>query len=287
MPRAAFLTLEERGSFVVDDALAMDELARRGWQVEEIPWTREAAWEQYTCVVVRTTWDYQRDFAGFLTKLERIAAATALWNPVEIIRWNIEKTYLRQLAARGVTVVPTTFGHGPPADALRTRRGAHVLKPVVSANADDTFVIADPLDEAGRSDLAATFADRAWMLQPFVPSIAGEGEHSLFYFAGRYSHAVVKRPKAGDFRVQEEHGGHIAAEEPASDLRAAADGVIAALDRPLLQARVDLVRLEDGAPALMELELIEPSLYFRMDAGAAARFADALAALSSPPPRTP
>jgi len=159
------------------------------------------------------------------------------------------------------------------------------VKPVVSANADDTFVV----DAGGQEvpELAATFADRAWMLQPFVDSVLAEGEHSLFYFAGRYSHAVVKRPKAGDFRVQEEHGGHIAAEEPAGDLRAAADAVLAALDDTLLQARVDLVRLADGTPALMELELIEPSLYFRMDPGAAGRFADALAELTSRPRRTP
>ncbi len=276
MTRFAFLTLEERGSFVMDDALAIEELAGRGCQVDEVPWTRAAAWDRYACVVVRTTWDYQRDCPGFLRTLERIAAATALWNPVDVIRWNIEKTYLRELAARGVAVVPTTFGHGPPGEALRARRGRHVIKPVVSANADHTFVIDDGGDQAARADLAATFAARAWMLQPFVSSVASEGEHSLFYFAGRYSHAVVKRPKPGDFRVQEEHGGQITAEEPAGDLRAAADGVLAALERPLLQARIDLVRLDDGSPALMELELIEPSLYFRMDPGAAARFADAL-----------
>ena len=275
MRRAAFLTLEERGAFVVDDALAIEELAARGWQVEEIPWTRDAAWERYDCAVVRTTWDYQSDCPGFLRALERIAAATALWNPLEVIRWNIEKTYLGELAGRGVSIVPTRFGHGSPVEALAALPGRHVLKPVVSANADDTYVIDGGL---AAGDLATRFAGRSWMLQPFVDSVLSEGEHSLFYFAGRYSHAVVKRPRPGDFRVQEEHGGHIASEDPAADLRAAADGVLAAVGRPLLQARVDLVRLDDGAPALMELELIEPSLYFRMDAGAAGRFADALIA---------
>lgn len=278
MRRAAFLTLEERGSFVVDDALAIEELAGRGWQVEEIPWTRDAAWQRYDCAVVRTTWDYQVDCPGFLRALARIAAATALWNPLEVIRWNIEKTYLGELAGRGVHIVPTRFGHGSPEDALAALSGRHVLKPVISANADDTYVIESGQAADGAGDLANRFAGRSWMLQPFVDSVLSEGEHSLFYFAGRYSHAVVKRPRPGDFRVQEEHGGHIASEEPAGDLRAAADAVLAAVDQPLLQARVDLVRLDDGAPALMELELIEPSLYFRMDSGAAGRFADALIA---------
>ena len=281
--RAAFLTLADRGSFVMDDALAIAELEARGWQVEEIPWTREADWSRHACVVVRTTWDYQHDCAGFLATLERIAAATALWNPLEVIRWNIEKTYLRDLTDRGITTVPTWFGHGSPIEALAARRGRHVLKPVVSGNADHTYVVDGGEPGSWPAHLAATFAARPWMLQPFVRSVLSEGELSLFYFAHRYSHAVVKRPRAGDFRVQEEHGGHISAAEPADDLRAAADAVLAVLPRPLLQARVDLVRLDDGSSAVMEVELIEPSLYFRKDSGAAARFADALAALVRQP----
>ncbi len=279
--RAAFLTLSDRGSFVVDDALAIAELARRGWQVDEIAWTaHDADWRRYACVVVRTTWDYQSDCPGFLATLERIAAAARLWNPLEVIRWNIEKTYLDDLAARGIAIVPTVYGRGSPVDALAARRGRLVLKPVVSANADHTYVIDGGEPDSWPAHLPETFAGRAWMLQPFVGSIVSEGEHSLFYFAHRYSHAVVKRPRAGDFRVQEEHGGDIAASAPPADMRAAADAVLAALPRPLLQARVDLVRLDDGRPAVMEVELIEPSLYFRKDNGAAARFADALAELS-------
>lgn len=278
--RTAFLTLADRGSFVMDDALAIAELTRRGWEVDEVAWTDQAAWARYACVVVRTTWDYQRDCAGFLATLERIAAVTALWNPLEVIRWNIEKTYLGELAARGIDTVPTTFGRGSPLEALAARRGRHVLKPVVSANADDTFVVEGGEPSSWPAELATTFAGRAWMLQPFVRSVVSDGEHSLFYFAHRYSHAVVKRPRAGDFRVQEEHGGDIATADPTDDLRAAADRVLAALPRPLLQARVDLVRLDDGRPAVMEVELIEPSLYFRKDAAAAARFADAMAEIT-------
>src|SRR6185503_1367686 len=157
--------------------------------------------------------------------------------------------------------------------------GRHVLKPAISANAHDTFVVEGGEPASWPAELASTFAARTWMLQPFVRAVEGEGEMSLFYFAHRYSHAVIKRPRAGDFRVQEEHGGHIAPAQPAADLRAAADAVVAALPGPLLQARVDLVRLDDGRPALMEAELIEPSLYFRMDPSAPARFADALVEL--------
>src|ERR1700694_2489595 len=109
--RVAFLTLEDRGSFVIDDSLSIDALARRGWDVDEIPWRREATWREYACVVVRSTWDYQQEPAAFLRALERIATMTLLWNPLEVIRWNIRKTYLLELAARGVRIVPTRLGH--------------------------------------------------------------------------------------------------------------------------------------------------------------------------------
>jgi hypothetical protein len=274
--RVALLTLEDRGPFVIDDSLAIEELTRRGWQVDEIPWRRDAPWEEYAGVVVRTTWDYQRDPDGFLQALERISKRAVLWNPLEVIRWNIRKTYLRELAARGVCVVPTRFGHGAAIEEWRALRGPHVLKPVIGANADDTFAIHAGLNGKDLGTIAGRFANRDWLLQPYVDTIATEGEHSLFYFDHRYSHAVLKQPKEGDFRVQEERGGQISSEEPAADLRAAADAVMATLDKPLLQARVDLVRMEDGTPALMELELIEPSLYFRQDGGAPGRFADAL-----------
>lgn len=279
--RVALLTLEDRGSFVIDDAHAVEALARRGWQADEVPWRREAAWGEYACAVVRTTWDYQKDLEAFLRALERIAAVTPLWNPLEVIRWNVRKTYLRELAAKGVRVVPTKFGRGAALDELRALQGPHVLKPAIGANADDTFVLDGAQSQAELAAVANRFADREWMLQPFVNAVRTEGEHSLFYFLHRYSHAVLKQPKAGDFRVQEEHGARISPEAPAADLRAAADAVMATLGQPLLQARVDLVRLEDGAPAVMELELIEPSLYFREDAGAPGRFADALIELAT------
>src|SRR5690349_6471834 len=95
--RVALLTLEDRGDFVIDDAHGVAALAQRGWQAEEIPWRRDAPRGDYACAVVRTTWDYQKDPAAFLAALERIGRATTLWNPLETIRWNLRKTYLRDL----------------------------------------------------------------------------------------------------------------------------------------------------------------------------------------------
>ena len=120
------------------------------------------------------------------------------------------------------------------------------------------------------------------MVQPFLQSIVGTGEYSVFYFGGKYSHTILKAPKADDFRVQEEHGGIISGVEPSEGLMAAANKAISAIGRSLLYSRVDLVLDATGQFVLMELELIEPALYLRMDDGAPARFATAIDKWMSP-----
>lgn len=278
--RVAFLTLEDRTGFVIDDAIVVDELRRRGVHVEEIPWRSfDGGRADWDVVVVRTTWDYQRDLDGFLASLAAIEArGVPLANTAKTIAWNAKKTYLRELADEGVPIVPTVFGEGMTRESLRALAPG-VVKPIVSANADDTFRLDGPLDDATVADIARRFAARAWMAQPFVRSVLDEGEISLFYFDGRYSHAIRKVPKSGDFRVQEEHGGLITPLAPTTPMRAAGDLVLQAVSsrgEPPFQARVDLVRLDDGTLALMELEAIEPSLYFRTDEGSAGAFVDGL-----------
>jgi glutathione synthase/RimK-type ligase-like ATP-grasp enzyme len=283
MTRLAFLTLDDRTDFVIDDEVGIAELVRRGHAVDEIPWRQRGVdWRAYDAVIIRTPWDYQRDLDTFLETLHQIAATgVPLANAPTLVRWNARKTYLRDLAERGVVIVPTSWGNGLTISKLRSlpdrfRVGEAVVKPVVSANADDTFRVTSAMDDRTAKAICDRFVDRDWMAQPFVESILTEGEYSLLYFSGRFSHAITKRPKANDFRVQEEHGGMIAPHEPDDALRAAADRVMNALGAPPLQARVDLVRLGDGTWALMELEAIEPSLYFRMHPDAPRNFADAL-----------
>ena len=290
--RLALLTLENRANYVIDDDLAIAELRRRGHAVEEVPWRRPTDWRTFDAVVIRTTWDYQRDLDAFLAALERIVAAgVPLANALPLVKWNARKTYLKDLAARGVAVVPSVWGEGLTSAELRAlpQRLASrecVLKPVVSANAEDTYRVHAGLDDATVARICARFEGRAWLAQPFVGSIVRDGELSLFHFLGVYSHAVRKTPAAGDFRVQEEYGGHIAPLEPDATLRAVSDRVLATLEGPApLQARVDLVRLDDGSVAVMELEAIEPSLYFRTHPDAAAHFADAVERWRAPLPR--
>lgn len=281
MTRVAFLTLADRDGYVIDDGLAIAELAARGVSVEEVPWRAAADWCAYDGVVVRTPWDYQHDPEAFLETLAAIVAAgVPLANSLSVIRWNLHKSYLRDLAGGGVAIVPTRWGRGLTAAALSGMVTTEcVLKPVIGANAGDTFRLAPGLDSTEAARIAGLYADREWMLQPFVKAVVTEGEYSLFYFGGVYSHAIVKRPAAGDFRVQEDHGGRIATVDADSTLKAAGqaafDAMIGIAREVPLQARVDLVRLDDGRFAVIELELIEPSLYFRHHPQAAPLFANA------------
>lgn len=274
----AFLTLENRTGFYIYDHLLFEPLVKLGWSAVEIPWDRQdIEWQQFDAVVIRSTWDYQKTPEKFLATLERIEAVTRLYNPVDICRWNLNKRYLRELQARGVPIVPTYWLEGLSAVAIESVFKASagrrlVAKPLIGANADDTFVLGSQ-NAASWEEAMRVFADREVMVQPFVESIPVDGECSLFYFGGQLSHAIVKRPAPGDFRVQEEHGGIIHSVIPAEDLVLAGNRTIAAIGRTLLYARVDLVRLASGQPALMEMELIEPSLYFEQCPGAAEVFA--------------
>jgi glutathione synthase/RimK-type ligase-like ATP-grasp enzyme len=279
MRRCAFLTLADPTGYVIDDELASEPLRDLGWAVEMMPWDRgDVEWERYEIVVIRSAWDWYRKPEAFLCVLEEIdRRGVRLENALSIVRWNISKSYLRELGERGIPIVPTLFRDRLEAGGLaellgELGTGRAVIKPVIGANAEG----AHRIPPRSANDVEEYFADRALMAQPFVRAVVEEGEYSLFFFDGAYSHAVLKTPKAGDFRVQEEHGGHIQAVVASAELRAAAEATLAALIVTPLYARVDLVRANSGGFWLMELELVEPSLYLRMDPGAPERFARAL-----------
>ena len=276
--------MESLEGFVSDDELLLDPLARRGWEVEMVPWRRPGVeWSRFRAVLVRTTWDYPDDPEGFLGALESVDRSPALLlNPLELIRWNVEKTYLRDLEARGVPVVPTAWGRGLTREALaRHRRELQaermVVKPVVGANASRLHRL-DPDEDEAEERAIRSLGDRPYLAQPFVPGVVEEGEYSLFYFGGALSHAILKSPTESDFRVQEEHGGRIRAVGAGPDLLAAGERVMESVRPVPLYARVDVVPMADGGYALMELELVEPALYFRMDSRAPDRFVKAFLA---------
>jgi hypothetical protein len=281
----AFLTLHDRAGFVIDDELAVLPLARRGLKVETIPWDRPGVdWRRYALVVIRSTWDYQHHAGKFLAVLEEIERqGVRLENGSEIVRWNMGKTYLRDLASKGIETVPTFWRDGlrpgellPLFEELRSTEG--VIKPVMSSNAQGAWRLDAARARVLAPEIETYFAGRPLMMQPFERGIVEEGEFSMIYFSGVHSHSVRKLPKSGDFRVQEEYGSEIIRIAPEPALLAAGDAAIAAIGQKLLYARADLVRSGD-AFRVMELELVEPSLYLRTDPGAADRFAEAVASL--------
>jgi len=283
MKRCAFLSMDSLDDFVCYDHLLHQPLEVLGWSVDTLSWrTTDTDWNDYEAVIIRSPWDYQQDAGAFLRLLEAIDRSSArLENALSLVRWNIDKRYLRDLEQAGIAIVPTVWGQGDrlprTATTLFEEAPELVIKPCISANADDTYRIASPSWAETSVRIATRFAGRDWMLQPYMPAIATEGEFSLFYFDGDYSHAVLKTPAQGDFRVQEEHGGRLRSVSPDARLRETGDRVMAGittLHQCPLYARVDLVR--DGSIfRLMEVELIEPSLYFNMDPDSARRFAEA------------
>ncbi len=281
--RLAFLSTDSLDDFVCDDEVAIPALEASGWVVETVSWLDDAVrWGDYDLVIVRSPWDYQRDPERFLDVLREIdSSRSRLANPLAAMRWNLDKRYLLALADAGVAVVPTIAGERLDRrrlETLATETGWRelVVKPVVGANADHTYRLRWPAADRELDALLASHGDRAWLAQPFIDSIVEEGEYSLFYFADEFSHAILKTPAHGDFRVQEEHGGlirSIGADEP---LLAAGRRVMRALPAGLLYSRVDLARGAGGEWLLMEVEIVEPSLYFRMESGAPMRFATAV-----------
>ena len=278
MKRIAFATYAAAPGLVEDDRVAVAALAAAGADVHAAVWDDPAVrWSDFDAVVVRSCWDYHLKTDAFLEWIDRVEASGArLWNPPGVVRWNLEKTYLADLERRGVAVVPTVWlERGAEADlaAILAREGWReaVVKPTVSLSAYETWRTSGE----GSARLARMLERGGAMVQPFVDEIAAEGEWSLVFFAGEYSHAVVKRPAEGDFRSQSEYGATKTVAEPPAHLVDEARRVLAAVDGELLYARVDGVD-RGGGLVLMELELIDPELYFLKVPDAADRFAAAL-----------
>lgn len=268
----------------MDDDLAYEPLHELGWRVEAVPWQRPGvAWDTYDAVVIRSTWDYTKApdaFVRVLSDIER--AGTLLLNGLDLVRWNLQKMYLRDLAGHGVPVVPTVWRdrlHPGELVALLEAVGTPemVIKPVISAGARGTYRLDARSVRAQAAAIETYYADRALMAQPFLRAVTTEGEFSLFYFNGVHSHTVLKTPKTADFRVQEEHGGSVHLVRADDALLEAGTAALRVLPELPLYARTDFVCANDGDGYwLTELELIEPALYLRMDPQAPGRFARAL-----------
>lgn len=249
-------------------------LRARGLSVEAASWV-DAEVGAVGVVLPLISWGYHLRTAEWFARLDALEASGArLANPASVLRWNTTKTYLAELAGKGAPVVPTHAVERLTMEALDHARDVFgvdtlVTKPQISGGSQDTVKLRHA------DGLKGCTAGPA-LIQPFLPAVGEEGELSLFYFDGVFSHAVTKVAQAGDFRVQPQFGGQVSGVAPEPEALHAAEMVLKAAGRALTYARVDLIRGLDGAPQLMELEVIEPDLFLGHAHDEGAAFAQAV-----------
>jgi glutathione synthase/RimK-type ligase-like ATP-grasp enzyme len=282
-PIVALATYDQAPGLAPDDRLLLPALDAAGVDARCVVWSNaDAPWQSFDAVIIRSCWDYHLRIGAFLDWLDHLdQLGIRVFNPPALVRWNANKRYLVDLAGRGAATVPTRIvpaGHASDVERLLACEGwTHaVIKPAVSASGYETYAIRAPLDSGDRAHVERVASAGDALLQPFADEIPRDGELSFIFFDGAFSHAAIKRAGGSEFRVQTEHGGSVAAIEPPSDLVRQAGAMIALLPEAPLYARVDGIA-RDGAFLLMELELIEPNLFFEYRSGAAEMFAAAVA----------
>jgi glutathione synthase/RimK-type ligase-like ATP-grasp enzyme len=256
-------------------------LRRHGLDAVIEPWDGPFDWPSADLVVIRSTWDYVHRLDEFVTWIQLVDATTMLVNPASMVQWNAHKRYLAELADAGVPVVPTTIverGASAGLASLIADATEVVVKPAVSASAYGT-ARGHLTDPRLAEHLRGLVASGDVLVQPLVASVLTDGEMSLIYLGGRFSHAVRKVAKTGDYRVQHEHGGTVQPHSPTPAEIGVAEATLAALPSTCAYARVDVVAGAAG-PLLMEVELIEPQLFLDHAPGSADRFAAVLAGLA-------
>jgi glutathione synthase/RimK-type ligase-like ATP-grasp enzyme len=254
-----------------------DVLRRAGIDVEPRAWTEAGELGGFDLVMPLVAWGYHLDVPGWHALLDRLERDhIPILNPVPLLRWNSDKRYLAELGRKGVAVIPTRLVEALNEAALAEARAEFgeelVIKPPVSAAADGTHRLGpkDALPQGSQG--------QAMMIQPFLPSVAGEGEYSCLLFGGGFSHSIVKRPKPGDYRVQPHLGGTEVPCAPPPGAVELAMAALAAAPAEAVYARVDMVRDRSGQLAIIELELIEPSLWLEHAPDNGASFVRALRA---------
>ncbi|MGI5129222.1 ATP-grasp domain-containing protein [Pseudonocardia sp. CA-107938] len=282
--RLAWLTTAAARGRDDDEPAALAALAAAGVQADVVDWDDEDVdWASYDRAVLRSTWDYPERLADFVDRLDVIDRATELVNPAAVVRWNLDKRYLTELAAAGVPTVPTEAVE--PGGTPTWPDGEFVVKPAIGAGSRDAARYG-PADRTAALEHVRRLHGRGAtaLVQPFLHSVDRDGEWPLVFLAGAFSHAASKRvrlPRAGSVEGLFAHEENVAyrADPAQIAVAQAALDVVTARFGPLRYARIDLVRTAAGGYAVLEVELIEPSLFLpQADAGAADRLAAALSA---------
>ncbi|NUN69924.1 MAG: hypothetical protein HUU02_09465 [Bacteroidetes bacterium] len=268
---------------LLEDRLVREALERRGLRVHRTDWTDRAFdWSATGAVLFRAVWDYTSRYDEFLAFLHRVNAVTTLINPLPTILWNLDKHYLRDLEQRGIHIPPTLYIEKGSGGTLREfyERCGHreaILKPAMSAGARHTYRLNGAVIAEYEPLFRQLVDAETMMLQPFLPSVLTSGEVTLVVIGGRYTHAIRKTAKAGDFRVQDDFGGTVHRYVPTQDEIAFAERTVSVCSPVPYYARVDMLRDEEGRLVVSELEAVEPELWFRFHPEAAERLAEVIA----------
>ena len=276
--RIALVTCSKYPRLTESDRLLAGALKTLGVHAVATDWRDSGTrWGEFDLAVLRSTWDYHLHPEEFSGWLDLAATATRLLNPLALVRWNMNKRYLVELAARGVPTLPSIVvapGDSRPPDLGRDRACSEiVVKPLIGASA---WQISRIRSVDWESALTPELRRNGCLIQPYAPEIAA-GEYSIVFFGGVFSHAVLKKPKAGDFRTQPELGATHTLISPKPSLIADAAAVLDVLPQASIYARIDGI-VRDNRLLLMEAELIEPDLYFEFQSATASTFGKLLLA---------
>ncbi|MCR9287161.1 MAG: hypothetical protein NXI23_07180 [Bacteroidetes bacterium] len=277
MKRIGFITSQEHSALYYDDRYLIVPFQKEGIEIVPVVWDGDNSFSDLDLLVFRSAWDYHFKMEQFENWLEEINKENIkIFNPISVIQGNYDKFYLKGLAEKGLPIIPTSFVENTESLNLKTLLEKNnwekaVIKPAVSMSAYQTFSFDQSNSEVLQKELKNTFGAGRVIIQEFAQEIVEEGEWSLIFFDKHYCTAILKKPKKGDFRVQGELGGTAQIAQPSERVIWQAQRILFSFEEPLLYARVDGI-IREGNFYLMELELIDPELFFRVSPKAITSF---------------
>ncbi|SFA60563.1 glutathione synthetase, ATP-grasp domain [Pedobacter suwonensis] len=270
--KIALITYLDKGAYDTttvesEDDKLLNFLKEKGLTIDLVIWNNpHINWEDYQVAILKSPWDYFDLIEDFYTWLDLLATKKVkLLNPINVVRWNSDKRYLKEIEAAGLKIIPSIFINKQNRVSLKHffdefNTDKLIVKPCISGGAKNTFKVTIDHVEAVNHQLNHLLQEEDFIIQPFLPEILESGEWSFIFFNGTYSHSLIKKAKPGDFRVQPAHGGSVHPQNPDHDLIAMAQQYVDLFAKNCLYARVDGTFV-NGEFLLMELELIEPFLF--------------------------
>ncbi len=280
--KIAFVTSSVKPDFTGNDLQVVDSLRSAGIEVTPLPWDVETTeWNSFDLVVLRSCWNYHLHPEKFIQWIDHMEKQKVkMFNPLNIVRWNLHKGYLQELESKGVSLLETIwFDRASKANLTsimdENKWEKVVLKPAISAGSFNTILVSKEEARQHQQQFEALLDQFDILVQKFMIEIQHEGEWSLIFFNKKFSHAVIKKPVENEFRVQHDFGGSATHAQPPVFVLAQAEKILELIEEPLLYARVDGV-VSENKFLLMELELIEPVLFLDKENGSAEAFAQSI-----------